>query len=74
VTRKPAKATKKTRRASTMSRKIDAALNQAAMDAVDAHKKAGQPLVVWQNGQTTMVPADAILPARNGRGNRRPKK
>jgi len=34
---------------------IDDALNQAALDAVLEHKKAGRPLAVWQDDKTVWV-------------------
>jgi hypothetical protein len=53
-------------KADAFGRNIAAALNQAAMDAVEAHKKAGQPLVVWQDGRPTLISPDNVLPAKNG--------
>lgn len=42
---------------------VTAALNQAAQDAVEAHRRADQPLAVWQNGQTVLVSPESIEPA-----------
>jgi len=55
-------------------RKIDMALNQAAMDAVEAHKKAGEPLVVWQDGRTTLISPDDVPPAKSDRRTPRGRK
>lgn len=49
--------------------KVEAALNQAALDAVEAHRKAGQPLVVWKDGQPVWVsPNDVDIPRKSRRG------
>jgi|GEM_PF-848448 len=37
---------------------IDEAMNQAARDAVLAHKRAGVPLVVWRDGRVQLVSPD----------------
>jgi hypothetical protein len=58
----------------TSGRNIDAALNQAVRDAVEAHKKAGQPWVVWQNGRTALISPDDVRPAKNGRRTPRGRK
>jgi hypothetical protein len=62
------------RKADASGQRIDAALNQAAMDAVEAHKKAGQPLVVWQDGHTTLISSDDVQRAENGRRTSRGRK
>ena len=61
---------RKKSQAKTSGRNIDAALNQAAMDAVEAHKKAGQPLVVWQDDRTTLISPDEVCAGKNGRRKR----
>ena len=46
--------------------RIEEALNLAVRDAVLAHQQSGLPLVVWENGQIALIPADQVkLP--NGR-------
>jgi hypothetical protein len=39
---------------------ITAALNQAALDAVEAHRVAGQPLVEWKDGKIVFVSPDQV--------------
>lgn len=41
-------------------RPIDAAMNKAAQAARRLHRQAGQPLVVWSNGKTVLVPPEEI--------------
>ena len=47
-------------------KRIHAALNQAAMDAVEAHRKAGTKLVVWQDGRTRWIDPDDVARPKNG--------
>ena len=42
-------------RAPTVKR-VSPALNQAAQDAIEVHRRAGLPLVIWQNGKPALVP------------------
>jgi hypothetical protein len=51
---------------------ITNALNQAALDAVEAHRAANQPLVLWEHEQIKLVSSWAIrsnpvLPKRRRR-------
>jgi len=39
---------------------IEAAMQQAARDALLAHKRSGQPVVIWQDGKVVLVPADQV--------------
>ncbi len=59
---------KRPRTAMTTRRLTDAlvskALNEAAQDAVELHRRAGLPLAVWQDGKVALVPADEITPRR----------
>ena len=41
-------------------KRIADALNQAARDAVETHRHAGQPLVVWKDGKTVLISADEV--------------
>ncbi len=47
---------------------IDDALNQAAQDAVQKHREAGQPLAIWKNGKTAWVRPEEV--EIQGDGNR----
>ena len=40
---------------------ISEALAKAAKDARRKHKQAGNPIVVWRDGQAVWIPADEIL-------------
>ncbi|MGO8749870.1 MAG: hypothetical protein ACLQNE_28325 [Thermoguttaceae bacterium] len=39
---------------------ITEALNSAVREAVRRHKQAGQPLVVWREGRTMLIPPELI--------------
>ncbi|MSS72581.1 MAG: hypothetical protein EXS64_13965 [Candidatus Latescibacteria bacterium] len=41
-----------------LSKKINAALRLAAADAIEAHRRSGHPLAVWQDGRVVMLPPD----------------
>ena len=43
---------------------IEAAMQAAVQDAILLHKRAGAPMVTWQNGQVVWIPADQILAER----------
>lgn len=56
---------------------IDAALRRATRAALLLHKRMGQPIVVWDDGQVREIPPEKIviprvppLRARNGRRRR----
>ena len=40
--------------------KVEAAVQAAVRDALIAHKRAGNPIVVWENGQVVWIPPDQI--------------
>lgn len=39
---------------------IEAAMQEAARDALLAHQRAGQPVVIWENGRVVWIPAEQI--------------
>jgi hypothetical protein len=39
---------------------IEAAMHEAAHEALLVHKRAGQPLVTWHDGRVVLIPADQI--------------
>ena len=39
---------------------IEAAMHEAAHEALLVHKRAGQPLVTWLDGRVVLIPADQI--------------
>lgn len=43
-----------------LHRKAEEALQQAVNKVVDAHWRAGLPLVVWQDGKVVHLPPDRI--------------
>jgi hypothetical protein len=49
------------------------ALNEAAQDAVELHRRAGLPLAVWRDGKVALVSADEVAPKRPGSKSRRRK-
>jgi hypothetical protein len=48
---------------------ITKALNEPVQDAIEVHRRANLPLVVWKNGQIELISADSIpaLPQRKPR-------
>jgi hypothetical protein len=46
-------------------RLVQNALAQAAADAVEAHRKAGVPLVVWGDGEPVLISPDDVTPTRS---------
>jgi len=46
-------------------RLIDRAIRLAAREALLQHKRAGLPIVVYQNGKTVLVPARKIKVGRH---------
>lgn len=45
---------------SGFSEKVGAALRLAAADAIEAHRRSGHPLAVWQDGRVVMLPPDQV--------------
>jgi hypothetical protein len=41
-------------------RPIDLALKKGVREALVKHRQAGQPIVVWRNGKTVLVPPEEI--------------
>lgn len=39
---------------------VNEALQQAAQDAVEAHRQAGQPLVAWENGRAVLLSPESL--------------
>jgi hypothetical protein len=39
---------------------IEGAMRAAVNEALLLHKRAGQPVVVWENGRIVVIPADLI--------------
>lgn len=39
---------------------LEEACQQAVRDALIDHKRTGDPIVVWENGQVVWIPADRI--------------
>ncbi len=46
---------------------INEALRLAVQDAVLAHQQSGLPLVVWENGQIALIPADQVEVPNGGK-------
>lgn len=49
------------------TRRITKALTLAAQDAIEAHRRANQPLVIWEEGQVVLVPPDKFNALGNGK-------
>ena len=39
---------------------VDLALKRGAREALVKHKQAGQPIVVWRDGKTVLIPPEEI--------------
>ena len=52
---------------------VTQALNEAAREAVEVHRKAGVPLAVWRDGKVVLVSAEEVASTANGRKARRKK-
>lgn len=50
------------------------ALNEAARDAVELHKRSGLPMVYSQDGKVVLVPAEEVEAALNAKKSRRRKR
>jgi hypothetical protein len=44
-----------------LAKKVEAAVQAAVRDALAAHKRAGNPIAVWENGQVVWIPPDEIV-------------
>jgi hypothetical protein len=45
---------------------IDEAANEACREAIRQHKQSGQPMVVWRDGKTVLLPAEQVEAELNG--------
>jgi hypothetical protein len=43
---------------------IERALKRAAANAIEEHRRAGVPLVIWRDGKIVMVSAEDLAPRR----------
>ena len=46
---------------------IDEAFDEACLEAIRLHKQAGQPMVVWRDGKTVLIPAEQVEAELNAR-------
>jgi hypothetical protein len=53
---------------------IQRALERAAANAIEQHRRAGLPLVIWRNGKIASVFADDVAPSPALRSKRRLRK
>lgn len=45
-----------------LSERIDRAVKQAVMEAVEKHRRLGQSVAIWQDGKVVILTADRIPP------------
>jgi hypothetical protein len=45
-----------------LSEKIDQGVKQATREAVEKHRRLGQSITIWQNGEVVILTADKIPP------------
>lgn len=50
---------------------IDQAMRTAARDALLAHRRAGQPMVIWRDGRIVLVPPDQFDSLEDARSRRK---
>jgi hypothetical protein len=43
---------------------IERALKRAAANAIEEHRRAGVPLVIWRDGKIVLVSAEELAPRR----------
>ena len=43
---------------------IERALKRAAANAIEEHRRAGLPLVIWRDGKIVLVSAEELAPRR----------
>lgn len=48
------------RRLPAFARKAEKALKIAVLKTIEDHRRAGQPIVVWEKGRVTKIPASRI--------------
>ena len=41
--------------------RVEAAMRRGVREALRQHKRAGNPIVVWRDGQVVWIPADEIV-------------
>ncbi|MBI2760161.1 MAG: hypothetical protein HYX51_01880 [Chloroflexi bacterium] len=44
------------------SAELDAAIERAIANAIEEHRRAGNPIAVWRDGTVVWIPADQIVP------------
>lgn len=52
---------------------IDEALNEAARIAIDQHRRAGAPLVVWRDGRVVWLDPHTMQPVEPGKSENEPR-
>ncbi len=55
--------------------KAEMALKQAIANVIEEHRRSGDPLVIWKNGQVVMLPPDQAVARKSHlhRSNRKKK-
>lgn len=49
-----------------LSSKIDAGVKAAIAQAIEKHRKLGQAISIWQDGQVVTIPAEQITTIQRG--------
>jgi len=44
----------------TIQAKAEAAIKKAVKEAIENHKKSGQPLAIWKNGKMSFISASRV--------------
>ena len=44
----------------SLGQKAEKALKEAVRKAIEEHRRAGQPIVVWQDGKVAKIPANKL--------------
>jgi hypothetical protein len=43
-----------------LRQRIDAGIKAGVAEALEEHRRAGRPIVIWKNGKVVVVPPDEI--------------
>ena len=46
--------------------RAEMALREAVAEAIEDHRRTGDPLAIWRDGKVVLVPAEELLPSPNG--------
>lgn len=48
--------------------RAEMALREAVAEAIEDHRRTGDPLVIWRDGKVVLVPAEELIPSHETNG------